>query len=118
MKKALITIGAICGIVVILIILASVSSPVGRTTVSSETAIYSYLDENFGRARTSWFDGINALAARGDTVIIGIRKPRRNDALEICEAVSSYIYSLNNPNRALQKIEVRASSKLLAQRSG
>jgi len=117
MKKQTLTFVILCVVIVVIIWLAG-SVPPARAPASNEEAIMSYLRENFGESKTAWLDDIDSIEISGDIVVVASRKARRNDALDMCEAVSTYIYSANVLKPALTKIEIRYSGKIIARRNG
>jgi hypothetical protein len=117
MKKQTLTFVILCVVIVVIVWLAG-SVPLVRVPASNEEAIMTYLRENFGESKTSWLDDIDSVQTAGDTVVVTARKARRNDALDMCEAVSTYIYSANATKPVLTKIEIRYSGKIIARRNG
>jgi len=117
MKKQTLTFLILCVVVVGIVWFAG-STPAVRAPASNEQAIMTYLQENFGESKTSWLDDIDSVETSGDTVVVASRKARRNDALDMCEAVSTYIYSANVLKPALTRIEIRYSGKIIARRNG
>jgi hypothetical protein len=109
---------AVCMVALFLVFLFSISSSLVRAPVSNEEAIGIFLRENFGQSRTSWLDTIDSITSTGDTVIVRTSKSRHNDALDICEAVSKYVFSSNVTRPRVTNIEVRASNKVIARRYG
>jgi hypothetical protein len=62
---------------------------------------------------------IDSLQTSTNMVVVASRKARRNDALDMFEAVSAYIYSANGLKPpALTNIEIRYSGKIIARRNG
>ena len=61
---------------------------------------------------------IDSLQTSGNMVVVASRKARRNDALDMFEAVSAYIYSVNGLKPALTNIEIHYSGKIIARRNG
>jgi hypothetical protein len=117
MKKQTLTFLILCVVVVGIVWFAGSTGSV-RVPASNEEAIMTYLHENFGESKTSWLDDIESVETAGDTVVVASRKSRRNDALDMCEAVSTYIYSANVLKPALTRIEIRYSGKIIARRNG
>jgi hypothetical protein len=117
MKKQTLTFLILCVIIVAIVWFAGSASFV-RPPASNEEAIMTYLRENFGQSKTSWLDDIESVQTSGDTVVVTTRKARRNDALDMCEAVSTYIYSVNGTKPPLTNIEIRYSGKIIARRNG
>jgi len=117
MKKQTLTFLILCVVVVGIVWFAG-STPAVRAPASNEQAIMTYLQENFGESKTSWLDDIYSIESSGDTVVVASRKARRNDALDMCEAVSTYIYSANVLKPAVTRIEIRYSGKIIARRNG
>lgn len=115
MKKQTLTFIFFCIVFIVLITIASSLVPV---PVSSEQAIRTYLQENFGQSKTAWLDTIDAIQTVGSTVVVTTRKSRHNDAVEICEAVSMFIFAPSTGKQTLTKIEVRTSEKVLVRRDG
>jgi hypothetical protein len=116
MKKQTLTFLILCMVIVAIIWFAGSASV--RVPVSNEEAIMTYLRENFGQSKTSWLEDIDSIQTAGNTVVLTARKARRNDALDMCEAVSSYIYSANGAKPVLTNIEIRYSGKIIARRNG
>ena len=117
MKKQTLTFVILCVVIVVIIWLAG-SVPPARAPASNEEAIMSYLRENFGESKTSWLDDIESVQTSGNTVVVTTRKARHNDALDMCEAVSTFIYSENGTKPPLTNIEIRYSGKIIARRNG
>jgi hypothetical protein len=117
MKKQTLTLLILCVIIVAIVWFAGSTSSV-RAPVSNEEAIMMYLRENFGESKTSWLDDIASIQASENTVVVTARKARRNDALDMCDAVSAYIYSANGTKPPLTNIEIRYSGKIIARRNG
>jgi len=117
MKKQTLTFLILCVIIVAIVWFAGSASSV-RVPASNEEAIMTYLHENFGESKTSWLDDIESVQTSGNTVVVTARKARRNDALDMCEAVSTYIYSANGTKPAPTNIEIRYSGKIIARRNG
>jgi hypothetical protein len=117
MKKQTLTLVILC-VVIVGIVWYAISTPSVRLPASNEEAIMTYLKENFGESKTSWLDDIDSIETSGDTVVVASRKARRNDALDMCEAVSTYIYSANVLKPAVTRIEIRYSGKIIARRNG
>src|SRR5215467_14950598 len=117
MKKQTLTFLILCVVVAGIVWFAG-STPAVRAPASNEQAIMTYLQENFGESKTSWLDDIYSVETSGDTVVVASRKARRNDALDMCEAVSTYIYTANVLKPALTRIEIRYSGKIIARRNG
>jgi len=115
MKKQSTTLLVFFGAFLLIITLAG---SLVRVPVSNEEAIMAFLRENFGQSKTAWLDTIDFVQTSGTSVIVTTRKSRRNDAIEICEAVSQYIYSTNTGKIRLDNIEVRTSGKVIARRNG
>jgi hypothetical protein len=116
MKKQTLTFLILCVIIVAIVWFAGSASSV-RVPASNEEAILTYLRENFGESKTSWLDDIESVQTSGNTVVVTTRKARHNDALDMCEAVSTYIYSVN-ATKPLTNIEIRYSGKIIARRNG
>ncbi len=115
MKKQTLTFMVICVVIVAVIWFAD-SGALVRVPVSNEEAITTFLRENFGESKTSWLDDIDSVQTAGNTVVVMARKARRNDALDMCEAVSTYIYSVNSAAKPpLTNIEIRYSGKIIGQ---
>ena len=114
-NKQALTFVFFCIVFVVLITIASSLVPV---PVSNEEAIMTYLRENFGQSKTAWLDTIDAIQTAGPTVVVTTRKSRHNDAVEICEAVSMFIFAPSAGKQTLTKIEVRTSGKVLVRRDG
>jgi len=117
MKKQTLTFLILCVIIVAIVWFAGSASSV-RVPASNEEAVMTYLRENFGQSKTSWLDDIESVQTSGNTVVVTARKARRNDALDMCEAVSTYIYSVNVAKPPLTNIEIRYSGKIIARRNG
>jgi hypothetical protein len=113
MKKQTVTFVFFCVIFIVLVTLASSLVPV---PVSDEQAIMTYLQENFGQSKTAWLDTIDLIQTEGPAVVVTTRKSRHNDAVEICEAVSMFIFAPASSKPNLTKIEVRTSGKVLVKR--
>jgi hypothetical protein len=105
-------------VVLFLIFLFSISSSFVRAPVSNEEAIQTFLRENYGQSRTSWLDSIESITSAGDMVVVKTSKSRHNDAVDICEAVSQFIFSANTLRPRPTRIEVRSSNKVIARRNG
>ncbi|HEY2382659.1 MAG TPA: hypothetical protein VGK48_15910 [Terriglobia bacterium] len=114
-KKQALTFVFFCGIFLLLVMIANSFVPV---PVSKEQAIMTYLQENFGDSKTAWLDTIDSIQTAGTTVVVTTRKSRHNDAIEICEAVSMFIYVPTTSKQALTDIQVQSSGKVIARRSG
>lgn len=114
-KSPFFIVGAIA---LFLIFLFSISSSFVRVPVSNGEAIQTFLRENYGQSRTSWLDTIDSITSVQDTVIVRTSKSRHNDAVDICEAVSKFIFSANTLRPRLTNIEVQASHKVIARRYG
>jgi hypothetical protein len=117
MKKQTLTFVILCVIIVAIVWFAGSASSV-RPPASNEEAIMTYLRENFGESKTSWLDDIESVQTSGNAVVVSARKARRNDALDMCEAVSTFIYSANGTKPPLTNIEIRYSGKIIARRNG
>jgi hypothetical protein len=117
MKKQTLTFLILCIIIVVIVWFAGSVTSV-RVPASNAEAISDYLHENFGQSKTSWLDDIESVETSGITVVVTSRKARRNDALDICEAVSTYIYSVNVAKPPLTDIEIRYTGKIIARRHG
>jgi len=115
MKKQTITFIVFFAVFLVIITLAG---SLVRVPVSNEEAIMTFLRENFGQSKTAWLDTIDSVRTAGNTVVVTTRKSRHNDAVDICEAVSKFIYSTNTGKVRLENIEVRTSGKVLARRNG
>ena len=100
------------------IVIITIAGSLVPVPVSNEQAIMTYLRENFGQSKTAWLDTIDSIQAVGPTVVITTRKSRHNDAVEICEAVSTFIFGPAAPRQMPAKIEVRTSEKVLVRRDG
>jgi hypothetical protein len=118
MKKKKSPFFIVCAIALFLILLFSLSSSIVRVPVSNGELIQTFLRENYGQSRTAWLDTIDSISSVQDTVIVTTSKSRHNDAVEICEAVSKFIFSANTLRPPLTNIEVRASNKVIARRHG
>jgi hypothetical protein len=114
-KKQTLTFVAFCGVFLLLVTIAGSFVPV---PVSNEEAITRFLQENYGDSKTAWLDTIESIQTAGTTVVVTTSKSRHNDALEICEAVSMFIFTPVNGKITFTNIEVRTSEKLLVQRNG
>jgi hypothetical protein len=117
MKKQTLTFLILCVIIVAIVWFAGSVSSV-RVPASNEEAIMTYLRENFGESKTSWLDDVESVQTSGNTVVVTTRKARHNDALDTCEAVSTYIYSLSGTKPPLTNIEIRYWGKIIARRNG
>ena len=117
MRKQTLTFLILCVIIVAIVWFAGSASSV-RVPASNEEAILTYLHENFGESKTSWLDDIESVQTSGNTVVVTTRKARHNDALDMCEAVSTYIYSATAAKPPLTNIEIRYSGKIIARRNG
>ena len=115
MKKQTLTFIAFCGVFLLLITIAGSYVPV---PVSSEEAITRFLRENYGDSKTAWLETIESVQTAGTTVVVTTSKARHNDALEICEAVSMFIFTPVNGKITFTNIQVRTSEKLLVRRNG
>ena len=116
MKKQTVTFLLFCAAFLVIISIAGSFIPV---PVSREQAITTFLQENYGQSKTSWLDTIDSVQASGPAVVVITSKSRRNDAIDICEAVSRFIFTPNVPLKpALTNIEVRNSGKVIAKRNG
>ena len=114
-KKQTLTFVAFCGVFVLLITIAGSYVPV---PVSSEEAITRFLRENYGDSKTAWLDTIESIQTAGATVVVTTSKSRHNDALEICEAVSMFIFTPVNGKITFTNVEVRTSEKVLVRKNG
>jgi hypothetical protein len=114
-KKQTLTFVAFCGVFLLLITIAGSFVPV---QVSSEEAITRLLRENYGDSKTAWLDTIESIQTGGTTVVVTTSKSRHNDAIEICEAVSKFIFTPVNGKITFANIEVRTSEKVLVRRNG
>ena len=115
MKKQTLTFIAFCGVFLLLITIAGSYVPV---PVSSEEAITRFLRENYGDSKTAWLETIESVQTAGTTVVVTTSKTRHNDALQICEAVSMFIFTPDNGKITFTNIEVRTSEKVLVRRNG
>ena len=115
MKKQTLTFIAFCGVFLLLITIAGSYVPV---PVSSEEAITRFLRENYGDSKTAWLDTIESIQTAGTTVVVTTSKSRHNDAIQICEAVSMFIFTPVNAKITFTDIEVRTSEKVLVRRNG
>ena len=115
MKKQTLTFIFFCIVFIVLLTIANSLVPV---PVSSEQAIMTYLKENFGQSKTVWLDTIDSIQTAGTTVVVTTRKSRHNDALEICEAVSMFIFTPVSGKITFTNIEVRTSEKVLVRKNG
>ena len=115
MKKQTLTFVFFCIVFIVLLTIAGSLVPV---PVSNEEAIMTYLRENFGQSKTAWLDTIDSIQTAGTTVVVTTRKSRHNDAVEICEAVSMFIFAPASGKQNLTRIEVRTSGKVLVKREG
>ncbi len=114
-KKQTLTFVAFCGVFLLLLTIAGSYVPV---PVSSEEAITRFLRENYGDSKTAWLDTIESIQTAGTTVVVTTSKSRHNDALQICEAVSMFIFTPVNGKITFTNIEVRTSEKVLVRRNG
>jgi hypothetical protein len=114
-KKQTLTFVAFCGVFLLLITIAGSFVPV---PVSNEEAITRFLRENYGDSKTAWLDTIESIQTAGTTVVVTTSKSRHNDALEICEAVSMFIFTPVSGKITFTNIEVRTSEKVLVRRNG
>ena len=114
MKKQTLTFIFFCAVFITIVMIANSFVPV---PVSDEQAIMTYLQENFGQSKTAWLDTIDSVRTTGTTVVITTRKSRHNDAIEMCEAVSMFVFA---PGGKLKytDIQVVDSGKVLVRRSG
>ena len=103
---------------IVFVVLITIASSLVPVPVSNEEAIMTYLRENFGQSKTAWLDTIDAIQTAGPTVVVTSRKSRHNDAVEICEAVSMFIFAPSASKQTLTKIEVRTTGKVLVRRDG
>jgi hypothetical protein len=103
---------------IVFVLLITIASSLVPVPVSNEETIMRYLRENFGQSKTAWLDTIDAIQTAGPTVVVTTRKSRHNDAVEICEAVSRFIFAPSAAKQTLTKIEVRTSGKVLVRRDG
>ena len=115
MKKQTLTFVAFFGVFLLLITMAGSLVPV---PVSKEEAITRFLRENYGDSKTAWLDTIESIQTAGDTVVVTTSKGRHNAALDLCEAVSMFIFTPVNGKIAFTNIEVRTSEKVLVRRNG
>lgn len=114
-KKQTLTFVAFCGVFLLLITIAGSFVPV---PISNEEAIMRFLRENYGDSKTAWLDTIESIQTASTTVVVTTSKSRHNDALEICEAISMFIFTPANGKIALSNIEVRSTEKVLVRRNG
>ena len=115
MKKQTLTFIAFCGVFLLLITIAGSYVPV---PVSSGEAITRFLRENYGDSKTAWLDTIESIQTAGTAVVVMTSKSRHNDALQICEAISMFIFTPVNGKITFTNIEVRTSEKVLVRRNG
>jgi len=114
-KKQTLTFVAFCGLFLLLITIAGSFVPV---PVSNEEAITRFLRENYGDSKTAWLGTIESIQTVGTNVVVTTSKSRHNDALEICEAISMFIFTPVNGKITFTNIEVRTSEKALVRRNG
>ena len=114
-KKQTFTFVAFCGLFLLLITIAGSFVPV---PISNDEAITRFLRENYGDSKTAWLDTIESVQTAGTTVVVTTSKARHNDALEICEAVSKFIFTPVNGKITFTNIDVRTSEKVLVRRNG
>ena len=103
------------GVFILLVTIADSLLPV---PVSNEQAIMTYLQENFGDSKTAWLDTIDSIDVVGTTVVVSTKKSRHNDAIEMCEAISMFIYAPTTDKQPLTGIQVQSSRKVIARRDG
>ena len=114
-KKQTLTFVFFCGLFLLIVTIANSFLPV---PVSKEQAIMTYLHENFGDSKTAWLDTIESIQTSGTTVVVTTKKSRHNDAIEMCEAVATFIYAPSTDKQHLTNIQVRYLGKVLVRRNG
>src|SRR5215472_6343339 len=110
-KKQTLTFVFFCGVFLLLVTITNSFLPV---PVSKEQAIMTYLQENFGDSKTAWLETIESIQTAGTTVIVTTKKSRHNDAIEMCEAVSMFIYAPTTDRHPLTDIQVQYLGKVIA----